>query len=321
MKVFIPDSVAVIRKKGDGYVREDIMTGQVLTGTNLTPDTNRMNVIARLRRDTSVFLVLEEKEGHCVEKASHPSGFWFHVRIDEGEAPSASLRVTFKDTLAYEETFSSMGQDSQEGEEYDPGLLDLVADTVIDLLSSIEEGDYSFVSDSCPFFQRAESGEPVGLMEAERLLEKEGFQTEAVSTVGWAPRPLLFVHENEVILLGTSHFDGETLFLEMKRFFMGIDEKVVEEAVKRVQPTNHAVKPIRWEDGSWSFRAEMDDDVDKDNFIEKVLSDLAELKAFVNRIEDQDGIGCEPWSITARQRHFFIHETLGESLKLSLLKI
>lgn len=321
MKVFYPDSVAVIRKKGDGYVREDIMTEQVLTGSSLTPSANRSNVVARLRRDPSVFMVLDSKDGHCAEKASHPSGFCFHVKIDEGETPSASLRITFKDTLAYEETFTSSRQADTEGEDYDADLQGTVVDTIIDILASIEEQDYSFVEDTCPFFQRAEPGEPISLMDAGQLLTQEGFQTETVSTVGLAPRPLLFVHENEVVLLGTRHFDGETFFLEMKRFFLGIDGKVVEEAIRRVQPSNHAVTPIHWEDGSWSFRAEMDDDVDQDNFIGKLLSDLSELKAFINRIEDQDGVGCEPWSITTEQRHYFIFETLGVSLKLSRLEI
>ena len=320
MKIFNPDSVAVIRRKGDEYVREDIMTEPVLTGSSLTPGANRMNVIARLRRDPSVFLVLEPKDGHCAEKACHPSGFCFHVKLDEGENPSASLRVTFKDTLAYEESFTP---DARQGEEENAcDLQGIVVDTVIDLLGCIDGEDYSFVNDNCPFFQRVEPGEPINIHEAERLLAKEGFQTEVVSTVGWgAANPLLLVHENEVVLLGTRRFDGETLFLEMKRFFLGVDAKVVEEAVQRVQPTNHAVKPIHWEDGSWSFRAEMDDDVDKDNFIEKMLADLTELKAFVNRVEDQDGVGCEPWSITARQRHYFIYETMGASLKLSNLEV
>ena len=49
--------------------------------------------------------------------------------------------------------------------------------------------------------------------------------------------------------------------------------------------------------------------------------DDAKALDLVNRVEDQDGVGCEPWSITARQRHYFIYETMGASLKLSNLEV
>lgn len=53
----------------------------------------------------------------------------------------------------------------------------------------------------------------------------------------------------------------------------------------------------------------------------KLLAYLSELKSFVNLIEDQDSVGCEPWSITAQQRHLFIYETLDMSKKLAKLNI
>ena len=39
------------------------------------------------------------------------------------------------------------------------------------------------------------------------------------------------------------------------------------------------------------------------------------------KIEDQDGVGKEPWDITQEQRHYFIYETLDTSLKLSKLLV
>lgn len=52
-----------------------------------------------------------------------------------------------------------------------------------------------------------------------------------------------------------------------------------------------------------------------------MLAYLSELRAFVNLVEDKDGVGCEPWSITAQQRHLFIYETLDMSKKLARLNI
>lgn len=161
----------------------------------------------------------------------------------------------------------------------------------------------------------------ISLKEAGQILDKEGFKPERISTAGWFPEPILFVHENEVVLLGSRHYDGKTLFLEMKRLFSGVSKDVIEVAIKNVSSENPCVEVIRWEDGSWSFRAEMDEDVDATNFIEKMIDDLKQLKVFVNRVEDQDGVGCEPWSITTQQRHYFIHETLDRSQKLANLNI
>lgn len=159
------------------------------------------------------------------------------------------------------------------------------------------------------------------LKEAGQILNKEGFQTEKISTVSWFPEPILFEYENEVVLLGSRHFDGETLFLESKRFFTGVNKDVIDDAIRRVSEENPCIAVIRWDDGSLSFRSEMDENVDENNFIEKLFSILSLLKAFVNRVEDQDGVGCEPWSISTLQRHFFIYETLDMSLILSKINV
>lgn len=316
MNVFYKDGVAIIRRKGNEYVREDIMTNTVLSRTGISAKANRANVINRLRQDPSVFMVLEDKEGICSETACHSSGFCFHVILRERDIPSASLRVSFNDTLVHEESFSY-----REGEGNEPEFLDDVCNSVIKILSCIIDEDYGFVNNSCPFLRRMVSGTPIGLGEAGHLLEREGYQTERISTIAWVAEPFLFVHENEVILLGSRHFDGETLYLEMKRFFSGVNKDVVDTAIKKVASGNPCISVICWDDGSWSFRIDMDDDVCEKNFIEKLLTNLSELKSFVNLIEDQDGVGCEPWSITAQQRHLFIYETLDMSKKLARLNI
>lgn len=314
MNIFCPDCVTIVRKKGDSYIKEDITTSSILSGSNASPEKIRRNVIERLRGDMSVFLVLEGKNGACHEEARHPSGFVFIVEAHDGEKPSAKLRINYKDALAYEEEFLQESDDV-------PDVLDDLISTITDLLDSIEGEDYSFVDDSCPYFTHIAPEEPVSLYEAGNLLEKEGYQTERISTVKYLPCPYLFVHENEVILLGSRRFDGETLFLEMKRLFQGINPKIVEQRLETVKKDFYGISVIHWEDGSWSFRMELDDEVSKSNFREKLLEGIAELRRMISTLEDQDGIGCEPWAITTEQRDLFIYETVDASLKYSKINI
>ena len=314
MNIFCPDCVTIVRKRGDSYIKEDITTSSILSGSNVSPERIRRNVIERLRSDKSVFLVLEGKNGECKEEARHPSGFVFLVEAHDGDKPSAKLRINYKDSLAYEEDFVQENED-------DPDVLHDLTMTIIDLLGSIEEEDFSFVEDSCPYFTHAEPEDPVSLHEAGFLLEKEGYQTERISTVQYLPGPYLFVHENEVILLGSRRFDGETLFLEMKRLFQGINPKIVEQRLETVKKDFYGISVIHWEDGSWSFRMELDEEVNKTNFREKLLEGITELRRMISTLEDQDGIGCEPWAITTEQRDLFIYETVDASLKYSKINI
>ena len=67
MFTFPATSITVVRKKGDEYIQESINTEPVLTGSKLSPEDNRKNVIARLRQDPTVFLVMEPRNGCCEE--------------------------------------------------------------------------------------------------------------------------------------------------------------------------------------------------------------------------------------------------------------
>ena len=63
----------------------------------------------------------------------------------------------------------------------------------------------------------------------------------------------------------------------------------------------------------------MDDDLDKDNFLGRLESDLAIIRSFIGEIEDI--VGPEPWSIVREQRQLFIYEVIDASLKYSKMKI
>ena len=198
-------------------------------------------------------------------------------------------------------------------------MLQELVDRLSVILACIDCKDYSFIPDDCPYFKRVEPGEPIGFYDANRLLEEAGYQTESIYTIGFLRSPMLIVHENEIVMFGTHRFTGDEFFLEMKRLFQGVTRESLNEAVEHTKDGGEPVEVIEWEDGSWSFRTFMDDDLDKDNFLERLEADLATLRSFLGRIEDI--VGPEPWSIMREQRQLFIYEVIDTSLKYSRLKI
>ena len=314
--IFSKDNVTVIRKKGDSYYREVINTAPVLPGAAQDRDRIRTGVIDRLRKDPSVILVLEDRGGRADERVSLRDGFEMAVSLVDGETPSASLTIFHRGETAFEDEFT---QDPDEtGYCTVPG--DLV-ESAIDILSCIDGKDYSFVSDSCTHFARVEPSEDIDIYLAKHILDEEGFQTESVRTVGSCAYPVLFVHENEVVLLGSRRFGGETLYLEMKRLFVGVLPEVVRGVVEKVRHECRPVEIIERDDCSWSFRLEMDDDTDVDNYMEKLLACLSTIRDAIALVEKEDGIGEELWSIMEDQRQLFIYETIDSSVKLNNLNI
>ena len=316
MSVFCTDSVTIVRKKGDWYEKEEINTAPVLPGATVGKDRIRAGVIARLRKDPSVLLILEDRDGRADERVSLPDGFEMAVSLVDGEVPSGALTVFHRGEKVYEEEFA-LNPDEEEL----CNLPDDLIETVIDLAMNIESKDYSFVSDESTHFTAVEPGDEVGIFEAKRIMEAAGFQTESVYTAGFASNPLLFVHENDVVLLGSRRFDGATLYLEMKRLFYGANRRAVLRAVEKVREEDLPVEIFECTDGSWSFRGEMDDDVDTDNFLDRLESDVTILRKAVARVEECEGVGGEPWSIMREQRQLFIHEVIDASVKLKALNI
>lgn len=317
MYKFPTDYVTILRQRGSEYREERITTLPILPGCAISPEQNRENVISRLRKDPSVLLVLEPTNGRCDERFSHPSGFEFHIVIEEVEEPAAQLTVTYNGTRVFDGILEAgEDEDSTTGTDW------LLFDKLLEVLYSIEHGDYSFADESCPGFVTRKTGDPVDLFHAYRILSEAGFQTERINTVGYLSAPVLVAHENDVALLGSRHFDGESLFVEMKRFFHGTDDDAaIEKAVKEVRVDGHTIRVIHWEDGSWSFRSELDVDTDTENLIVSFNSEVSALREFITQVEANDNIGPEPWDITTEQRHYFIYETIDQSLKLSKLSI
>ena len=316
MSVFSTDSVTIVRKKGGSFTKEEISTAIVLPGCSIGQDRNRSGVIARLRKDPSVVFVFEEKDGRTDEKVSLSDGFEMAISLVNGDEPRASIAVYHDNEKVFEDEFEG---NPVEGEF--ESIADNLLEEAMEILDSIERKDYSFVSEDCNHFTLSEAGEEVDLFRAMKIMEEEGFQTETIHTIGYLSNPFLFIYENEVILLGSHCFDGKTLYLEMKRLFIGVDQNVVRKAVERAQREFPLVEVIEREDGSWSFRGVMDEDVDTENFIEKLTSDIAILREAIAIVEGEDEIGEEVFPIMCEQRQLFIFETIDSSMKLKNLNI
>ncbi len=321
MPVFHTDSVTIVRKKGDTYAREEITTAPFLPDPETSREEYRRSVIRRLRRDPSVVFVLEPKDGVCTERHTLPDGNLLEVRLagttfgtdsaDAAHVPeeSAAIRIVRGEEAFYGEDFN--GEDGC--------LLEELCHELASILECVDAGDYSFLPVDCAGLPRHEPSEFLGFDGICKVLREAGYQTESVHTVGHVRSPMLFVHGNEVVLLGTHHFSGEDPFVEMKRLFFGVQPEEVRAAVKEVAGKGSLIDVIEWEDGSWSFRATLDDDLDEDNLVDRLLSDLGDIREFIEGIEEK--VGEEPWSIMAAQRQLFIYETVSESIKLARLKI
>ena len=307
--------VTVIRKTGGCFVHEDIITTTTLPGSGIDAVQNRTNIIARLRKDPSVVLVLDEKDGKCEEHTVLADGFEMTVTLGEGEKnASASLLVEYEGSCACRKDF--LQEDAEDYRTFRNAFLG----EILWILSCIDRKDYCFVDEDCPYFEEAESETPLTLYDVERILRKEGFQCERIKTMDWMSEPCLFISENEIVLVGSYHFAGALLFVEMKRIFVDRDAGTVSNAVAKFQ-SNYDIEVVPWHDGTWSFRKMLDNEMDEDDFLKQLLSSVAELREFINKVESQDGLYQSTGFETDQIRQFFIYETIDTSLKISRLPI
>ena len=318
MDLFYKDAVTIVRKKGDEYVREEINTAPVLSGSSCDVEALRRNVINRLRKDPSVVLVLEGQGDGCNEilHAAHDFSFTVGIR-KEGDKAIGKLTVRYKDAIAVDYDYDIALDDEERS------LIVDITDDIIDLLSCIDGGDYSFIDKNCPVYAELnpdeEDEDDLDLYNAKHIMEGEGFETEMVDTPNLISGAMLFVHENEVLLLGTRHLDGCSFFVEMKRFFTGVEQEEVAAAVDAVRKDCPCVRMRQLPDTSWSFRVEMGMDTNRKNFIDILLEDISQLREAIGKVEAAEGIGPEIWSIMHQQRLLFIYEVVDAAVRIQNL--
>lgn len=314
MNVFSQTSVTVIRKRNGMYIEEEITTVPVLPASKLSAEQNRKNTIARLRKDPAVVFVLETHDGVCEERTILPDGFEMTISIRQEGQPIASFVVLYEGNIVNTREFNAEGDD-----EYDKTLRVFLGNVKC-ILSAIDRKDYYFVDDDCPYFEEREQEPSLSLYDIKRIMQQEGFQCEEIQIVGSAINPFMFVHENDIALVGSYHFDGDYIFVEMKRIFDNVKATDVENAIEKAK-SDTAVTAIPWYDGSWSFRLSLDNDQNEEEFLGELLSAVDELKVFIRKVEAADVIYESGSFETDLIRSLFIYENVDASLKLSRLPI
>ena len=314
MIIFSDTHITVIRKQDGKYITEDITTVPVLPTSKLIAEQNRKNTISRLRNDPSVIFVLEECDGRCEEHAVLEKGFEMTVSIKEADTRAASILVFYERNAVCNLEFSE-----EEGEETYAFFTRFLGE-IKSILFAIDRRDYYFVDDDCPYFEEKEPDNAPSLYDVYYLLDKAGYQCEEIQAVDLFHNPCLFVHENDIVLVGSKRFAGESLFVEMKRLFVNRRASVVEKAVAKFQEES-AIKVIPWHDGSWSFRLPFQEDLENEDTLEQILSIVSTLKEFIRKVERQEDL-YESGDFEMEQiRQYFIYENIDTALKLSRLPI
>lgn len=316
-----PDEVTVIRKKDDNYRIHQIYTIPLLAGGASDAARVRANVIERLRKDPSVVLVLEGRDGKCEETADLQDGFSIAVNLYEEPSRESTVtirhngRTVFSETYTVDEEFGLfVNSDAKE-----------VTSEIIDLLGLIADKDYSLFEDLDPELaaemeaddEEVDSG--FTLFDAKNALNRGGYETESVCT-GEAINPLLFVHENEVLLLGSEHFSYSSRFyLDMKRVPVDLEPDAAGRLLGDLRKEIQGIKVIEWEDGSWSFRVDLGWSGDEEDFLARLDEGIRKLGAVADWFLGQRDILYD-FNGPQEKRHLFIHEVIAEYTKLKNLK-
>jgi hypothetical protein len=311
--MYTDNSIIIIRRRGERIQREDITTANVLMDSGLSAEQNRKNTIERLRQDPTVIFILEPRDGRCEEKAVIRVGYELAVTITDGEKREATLAIRQGGETLYEAGYE------WNPDEIDYDYLEDLTEDMIDFLTGLEE-DQEWLYSRGYIKTRTDTPqkERLTLFDAEEAIQDAGYQSEHIDVpVGYSP--LLFVVENEVVLLGARHFGENDLFVEVKRLRWS-DDKSELETVRRYCDEYDGVELVEWEDGSLGFRSSLSTWTRKGEFMDEVLSRLGIIEDLLTKIEEREEYpGVTPRGITMWRQHF-IYEAFDASLKLANVK-
>ena len=151
-------------------------------------------------------------------------------------------------------------------------------------------------------------------MQAREILEDAGFPVEGFLAADVDFEPFTFEHNGELVLLGSEHFNGYNLFVEVKRLFIGATDAQKEEVAKKAMEGND-IEVIRCADASWSFRKPLRI-TDVDRFTEELLETVDTLLQAIGQA------GEEPKEDEPRKeilRQLFTWEVLDAVVKYNQL--
>lgn len=313
-KIFNTDYVTIIRKNNGGYSQEDIVTRKLLPGSSTNDKKVRESVIARLRQDPSVMVVMEGKNERCEETFEH-KGFTFTLNVQDGELPSGRMQISYAGECAYDQTFPKDPEKSF----WDSVLEEMLCE-LEEILGAIDEEFYYFVRKDCPAFEMREPEDEINdIFTLANMLEENHYEVARLFTVGSVDRPCLFVHENELVMLGKRHFYG-SFFVEMKRLYEYMDPEDLESAVREAKKSIYGIQCFRYEDGSWGFRTDLNN-LYKSTFVKELEDSISELRTFISKVESSEGVGKEHDTLSTDYRALFTYEAVEASLRMSKLHI
>lgn len=294
--MFNKDNVTIVRKKGDDY---EI--------ANVPVRISREATIARLKNDPDVVFVMEAIGRTCTAATVLAEGSEMKVTLIDGDRPEGRVDIS---TIQHEDRSAGvyMAFHGDSGEDYD----DVFKRTMDYAMHMYLNGD-----DFDPACFYSNDGEkPVILTpQAREAIEEDGTPVDGFIAADVDFEPFTFEHNGEVVLLGSEHFNGYDLFVEVKRLFIGANDIQKEEAVRKVNVEGR-IMAICCADGSVSFRKsfEISDPA-------RVAEEIYEaVDALVEGIEP---VGSEPAEEYREEvlRHLFTWEVLDAVVRYKQLPI
>ena len=290
------DKVTIVRKKGDDYEIVNVPVRQ-----------SREATVARLKKNPAVAFIMEGNSDTLVATAVLADDAEMKVTIIDGDHPEGRVDIN---TVQHEDRSAGvyMVFHGATNEDYD----DVFNSTMKYAMHMYENrNDFSptrFASD--------EDGEMaiVFIMQAREILEDAGFPVEGFLAADVDFEPFTFEHNGELVLLGSEHFNGYNLFVEVKRLFIGATDGQKEEVAKKAIEGND-IEVIRCADASWSFRKPLHI-TDVDRFTEELLETVDTLMKAIEQV------GEEPEESKTRQgilRQLFTWEVLDAVVKYNQL--
>lgn len=303
-KIFESDKVTVVRKKGDDLELAKIPTRKTLRGSKLSEEQAREVTVSQLKKDPNVVLIMQGDEDFCIARASLSDNVELTMTLNTGEKPEGRVEMTSaKDEHSSAGAFFTVfGNDGEQDE-----VIEHTLDCVMGLLEQYEQSNKSDClcdEQSIPF---------VSILEARETMEGNGQQIEGFIAADVDFEPFMFVHEDDVLLLGSEHFKGYDLFIEAKRLFIGATKEQAQEAALNAEKGN-VISAIHCADESWSFRKPLSIK-SEETFLDDLDAAIHELKNAIVHV------GTEPEGEARMevQRQLFTWEVLDAVVKYKKL--
>ena len=293
---FESDKVTIVRKKGDDYEFVNVPVRQ-----------SRAATVARLKKNPDIAFIMEDNGDTLIATAVMADDAEMKVTLIDGERPEGRVDIT---TIQHEDRSAGVyvAFHGTTSEDYDD-----IFNSTMEYAMHLYENRKDF---SPSQFAGGEDGKMdiVFTMQAREILEDAGFQVEGFLAADVTFEPFTFEHNGELVLLGSEHFNGYNLFVEVKRLFIGATDAQKEEVAKKVIEGND-IEAIHCTDGSWSFRKPLCI-TDIDLFTEELLETVDSLLQAIGQVGEEPD-GDEPRKEILRQ--MFTWEVLDAVAKYNQL--